>query len=843
MTYGDDVWLGHCGVRVATGDITGDGVLDIITGAGPTGGPHVRVWDGASHLEYNFGGLAPTGFFAYNGGWLGGIFVASADINGDGRDDIITGTDSTGGPHVKVFDGTDLSLIMDRFVYDPSFAGGVRVAAGDVSGDGRADVVAAQGSGGTSTVRVFSGADVNGPIIRDFTAFANFGGGSFPAVGDLNGDAYADIVVGAGAGGGPLVRAISGNDSSEMAAFYPYDPNFGGGAHVAVGDVTGNGENSIITGPGLGGSSNIRTFDGSGNPLCHYFAYPPNATDGVFVAGAPVAPSIDIDIVTAEGVLDEKLEETPGAVIGLNGSPLELAIGELIGTPSSPAKIYYDISKLKLWRNADKTSFIVSGDEVAENTTIYAEGIAITDPATGALVELQQLAGSRTIADRLRLYVVNVDVISVPEVLFASAEYATPVKFRVDGVSSVFVKGLLGYLYNSDSLLQAFDLSTRFAAGDGNAQNNGSTNTYTAFVRSSEYAGIDLPADHATTIRFELSIGLSTLADIAATADVRSAKDDLQAKPRVFADRDRLAFDIQPSLSSDLHVVPIGEAAPFNSDGTAAYEQFQQGPDWPISGLYEVNVQSTGIGTSLIQIETRLEDHNDLGQEFGVGNGWKNRIYGTARGGYFYVSYGGRDVMVLDPGEKAMDLNKTSGNFDLDMFSTGQARVQTEAAAVEGMNIAGGAANGFNLGWALYGATNPWVGAAFGVAGTVASIISAVDQETGIDDRADGNVLHVLARTPAFADKANGIAEVRELASGQGTFDSGWRTASASVVGRAATVGDQFVNYIVLNSASALVEKGPSAADPYAQYISSSLVQYQTATESDFSTYSVRLRE
>jgi hypothetical protein len=114
LTYGDDLWLGHCGVRVATGDITGDGVVDIITGAGPTGGPHVRVWDGATRTEYNFGGLATNGFFAFTSGFTGGIFVASADINGDGRDDIVVSADSTGGPHVKVFDGTNLSLIMDR---------------------------------------------------------------------------------------------------------------------------------------------------------------------------------------------------------------------------------------------------------------------------------------------------------------------------------------------------------------------------------------------------------------------------------------------------------------------------------------------------------------------------------------------------------------------------------------------------------------------------------------------------------------------------------------------------------------------------------------------------------
>jgi hypothetical protein len=276
------------GVRVATGDITGDGVPDIITGAGPSGGPHVRVWDGASRQEYGFGGLASNGFYAYAAAFPGGVFVAAADINGDGRDDIITGADTGGGPHVRVFDGTNLSLIMDRWAFDSTFTGGARVAAGDVNGDGRADVVAAQGPGGTSRVRLFSGADVHGAILYDFDAYGAFTGGAYPAVGDLNGDAKAEIVTGAGAGGGPHVKVFDGAaPAQQMSTFYPYDPTFPGGVRPAIGDVTGNGENAIITGPGPGGGAHVRTFGGNGDPLCQFFAYGPDMTQGVFVAGDP----------------------------------------------------------------------------------------------------------------------------------------------------------------------------------------------------------------------------------------------------------------------------------------------------------------------------------------------------------------------------------------------------------------------------------------------------------------------------------------------------------------------------------------------------------------------------
>src|SRR5262245_10983711 len=61
------------GVRVASADVTGDSVPDIVTAAGPGGGPHVRVMNGATGVE-------STGFYAFDESFRGGAFVAAGDI-------------------------------------------------------------------------------------------------------------------------------------------------------------------------------------------------------------------------------------------------------------------------------------------------------------------------------------------------------------------------------------------------------------------------------------------------------------------------------------------------------------------------------------------------------------------------------------------------------------------------------------------------------------------------------------------------------------------------------------------------------------------------------------------
>src|SRR5205823_9517728 len=147
----------------------------------------------------------------------------------------VSAADAGGGPDVKGFN-PDGSFRAGFFAFDANFTGGVRVAVGDVNGDGHPDIICAAGPGGGPNVIVFSGKDRS--QIYNFFAFdINFTGGCYVAAGDVNGDGFADIIVGADAGGGPNVFVLSGRDRTPLLSFFPYDIHFTGGVRVAAGDV------------------------------------------------------------------------------------------------------------------------------------------------------------------------------------------------------------------------------------------------------------------------------------------------------------------------------------------------------------------------------------------------------------------------------------------------------------------------------------------------------------------------------------------------------------------------------------------------------------------------------
>jgi hypothetical protein len=250
-------------IRVTTGDFDGDGVADIAAAAGPGSLPAVKIFNGRTGQEANT-------FLAYERQFGGGVFLAAGDINGDGRDDLVTGADRSGGPRVRVMSGGDVNAILMDFygIEDESFRGGVRVAVGDVNADGRDDLVCAAGDGGGPRVAVYDGRAIANwqatRLVWDFYAFDQFTpNGAFVAVGDYDGDGFDDVVFGPGSGDTHL-KVLSGrllsttNAASALSA--PLADTVlpgGGGGRVAAGDYNGDGHTEVLIGTGAGAAGRL----------------------------------------------------------------------------------------------------------------------------------------------------------------------------------------------------------------------------------------------------------------------------------------------------------------------------------------------------------------------------------------------------------------------------------------------------------------------------------------------------------------------------------------------------------------------------------------------------------
>ncbi|HVK16056.1 MAG TPA: VCBS repeat-containing protein, partial [Fimbriiglobus sp.] len=204
-------------------DVDGDGRADLITGAGPGAGPHVKVFSGA--------GVELFGFFAYDPSFTGGVNVAAGDLNGDRVADIATGPLVGGGPHVQVFDGRTHQVLMSFFAFDAKTRGGASVAIGDAYSDGAAELFA--GSGTSSAVRVFRG-DSNGVQLTGFFLADPVSAKSVRvSTDDTNGDGRTDrLLVASGPGTSPIVRRYELSNFARVDDLMNFPADFLGGLFV-----------------------------------------------------------------------------------------------------------------------------------------------------------------------------------------------------------------------------------------------------------------------------------------------------------------------------------------------------------------------------------------------------------------------------------------------------------------------------------------------------------------------------------------------------------------------------------------------------------------------------------
>jgi hypothetical protein len=178
-----DDWVRQGGFRAAAGDMDADRTPEIIFSSGPGGPGSVSV--------VILGRDQQVGAGPFGAEFRGGISLATGDLTGDGKAELVAATESNGGELV-VLDmvGDQLRMRGTGRPYGPDFRGGIRVAIGDLNGDGFGEIITTPASGPPRVL----GFNIRGATptkVIDFTAFdPSFTGGVFVTTGLIEGEPF-----------------------------------------------------------------------------------------------------------------------------------------------------------------------------------------------------------------------------------------------------------------------------------------------------------------------------------------------------------------------------------------------------------------------------------------------------------------------------------------------------------------------------------------------------------------------------------------------------------------------------------------------------------------------------
>jgi hypothetical protein len=268
------------GADVAAADITGDGRDEIIFGAGPGSKPLVSIRD-RNNKEIST-------FLAYNENFRGGIRVAAGDVDGDGKDEIITAPRAGGGGQVLIYEADGTRRSLEFWPYGPYFRGGIDVAVGNIDlSEPKQEIIVAPESGYKPLVKIYKPKWGN-EIYSEFLAFAeNFTGGVRLAVADVDLDGVDEVIVGAASRGGH-VRVLEPKDGSPRGIdYFPFGPTYRSGVDVSAADFDGDGKPEIIIGSSGNSTAHIKVyrFNFQREILAEFWPYGKNFFGGCNVTG------------------------------------------------------------------------------------------------------------------------------------------------------------------------------------------------------------------------------------------------------------------------------------------------------------------------------------------------------------------------------------------------------------------------------------------------------------------------------------------------------------------------------------------------------------------------------
>ncbi|HSW55228.1 MAG TPA: integrin alpha, partial [Ignavibacteriaceae bacterium] len=317
-------WFGY---SVSTaGDVNGDGYSDVIVGAslndaGGSNAGRAYIYFGGANMD-NTADVILTGAAADD--YFGYSVSTAGDVNGDGYSDVIVGASlndaggSNAGRAYIYYGGANMDntadVILTGAAADDYFGSSVSTA-GDVNGDGYSDViVGAYGNdaGGTSAGRAYiyyggANMDNTADVILTGAAAGDWFGSSVSTAGDVNGDGYSDVIVGApfnDAGGTSAGRAYiyfggaNMDSTADVILTGAAAGDYFGYSVSTAGDVNGDGYSDVI----VGAYGNDAGGSNAGRAYIYFGGANMDSTADVILTGAAAGDWFGYSVSTAGDV-------------------------------------------------------------------------------------------------------------------------------------------------------------------------------------------------------------------------------------------------------------------------------------------------------------------------------------------------------------------------------------------------------------------------------------------------------------------------------------------------------------------------------------------------------------